>query len=187
MRLQTFDVLLWWRHTILNSSDSPIGKGPTFNTSRTIVPPDRPPTVTEVMWATIPFLITMIVALLTITYVPASPKSRPRCRPTIRRAAAASRMSRNATDDPDAQIIVVTEVPLVSSDGTPVKTKAGAPIVNKLTDCAASTDKDSCRELFLNVSSCKISPPAPPTPASPTPSPPGSTPTRASSRGTEGH
>ena len=28
--------------------------------------------ITEVMWATIPFLITMIVALLTITYVPAA-------------------------------------------------------------------------------------------------------------------
>src|SRR5678816_1583900 len=27
--------------------------------------------ITEVMWATIPFLVTMIVALLTITYVPA--------------------------------------------------------------------------------------------------------------------
>jgi hypothetical protein len=53
----------------------------------------------------------------------------------------------------------VTEVPLVSSDGAPVKTKAGAPIVKKLSDCAGSTDNDSCRELFLNVSNCKISPP----------------------------
>ena len=32
-------------------------------------------------------------------------------------------------------------------------------IVRKLADCAGATDVDSCRELFLNVSSCKICPP----------------------------
>jgi uracil-DNA glycosylase len=65
----------------------------------------------------------------------------------------------NAGDDQAAQIIVVGQVPLVSSDGTPIKDKAGAPIVKQLADCATATDVDSCRELFLNVSACKINPP----------------------------
>ncbi len=51
----------------------------------------------------------------------------------------------------------MTEVPLITSDGKPVTDKAGAPIVKKLADCAGSTDQDTCRELFLNVSNCKIS------------------------------
>jgi hypothetical protein len=200
--------------------------------------------ITEVMWATVPFLLTMIVALLTITYVPAftevsasmSPYDPARSgrvqdlsnlvhvasealsvvrevalvdatgaplhdatgKPITKRIddcnAIKDELTRsgcqqvffdvkacrgkpdeavcthqaiahwvvknlNATDDPALQIIVVTEVPLVTADGAPIKTKAGAPIVKKLSDCAGSTDNDSCRELFLNVSNCKISPP----------------------------
>ena len=34
-----------------------------------------------------------------------------------------------------------------------------APLVRTLAGCANIIDKDSCRELFINVSSCKISPP----------------------------
>lgn len=203
--------------------------------------------ITEVMWATVPFLITMIVALVTITYIPVlteisasmSPYDPARsgraqdlatmihvaveersvvreitlvdaagvplhdaagklvvkriddcnaikdeigrggcqqvffdvkaCRgkPPGDEATCAHKAvahwvvhSLNATDDPGVQIVVVAEVPLVTSDGTPVKTKAGAPIVKQLAGCASSTDADTCRELFLNVSACKIDPPA---------------------------
>jgi tripartite ATP-independent transporter DctM subunit len=200
--------------------------------------------ITEVMWATIPFLLTMIAALLLITYVPVltdisasmSPFDPARSgrvqdlsamvhvaaeelsvvrdialvdaagNPLLDKAgkpahkklddcnAIADQIARggcqqvffdvkachdkpdeaacshkaiahwvvknlNAADDTDAQIVVVTEVPLVTSDGTPVKSKAGPPLVKKLSDCDAATDKDTCRELFLNVSNCKISPP----------------------------
>ena len=200
--------------------------------------------ITEVMWATIPFLVTMIVALLTITYVPAltevsasmSPYDPARSgraqdlasmvhvaveeRNVVREVAlvdaagaplhdaagkpVAKRIddcnaikdeiakggcqqvffdvkacrgkpdeavcshkaiaswvvkNLNASDDPDTQIIVVTDVPLVNSDGKPVTDKAGAPRVKHLADCAAATDRDTCRELFLGVSNCKISPP----------------------------
>ena len=49
-----------------------------------------------------------------------------------------------------AQIVLVTEVPLTTSDGTPVKDKkSGQPIVKKLADARAATDPDTCRELFL--------------------------------------
>ena len=200
--------------------------------------------ITEVMWATIPFLITMIVALLTITYVPAitevsasmSPydparngrvqdlvtmvhvaveslsvvhevelvdasgaplagadgkpihkqledcdkiadalaktgcqqvffdvkgcKGKPDEAVCSHKAIASWVVKNlNASDDTKAQVVTVTEVPLVGSDGAPVKTKAGTPVVKKLADCAAATDSDTCRELFLNVSNCKISPP----------------------------
>jgi hypothetical protein len=40
-----------------------------------------------------------------------------------------------------------------------VKGKDGNQVVKKLADCASATDVDTCRELFLNVSNCKISPP----------------------------
>ena len=64
-----------------------------------------------------------------------------------------------ASDDQAQQIVLVTEVPLVNSDGGTVKDKSGNAVVKKLADCANATDVDTCRELFLNVSNCKISPP----------------------------
>jgi hypothetical protein len=65
----------------------------------------------------------------------------------------------NQGDDAAHQFIVVTEVALVSGDKV-IKDKAGAPIVMKLDDCAKATDEATCRELFVNVSNCKLSPPA---------------------------
>jgi hypothetical protein len=194
--------------------------------------------ITEVMWATIPFLLTMIVALLTVTYVPAltvvpeaervgrvvdlaamihaeverlqvtgdvtlvDAAGRPlldahgqpivqhiadcdkatseiakggcqqlffdvkdcRGKPdqkTCEHRAIASWVvkSRNGSDDGTSPIIVVTEVPLVDSSGTPVTDKAGNPHVCKLASCASVIDKDSCRDLFITASNCKILPP----------------------------
>jgi C4-dicarboxylate transporter, DctM subunit len=199
--------------------------------------------ITEVMWATIPFLVTMIVALLTITYVPvltevsasmspydparsgrvqdlagvvhvaveelsvvrevalvdaaggpltdaAGKPARRRlgdcdaikdeiakggcqqvffdvkaCRGKPDEAACAHRAvahwvvkNLNASDDPSVQIVVVSEVALVGAGGAPIVDPAGAPVVKKLADCAAATDVDSCRQLFLDVSACRISP-----------------------------
>ncbi|TMQ26896.1 MAG: TRAP transporter large permease [Deltaproteobacteria bacterium] len=197
--------------------------------------------ITQVMWATIPFLITMIVALLTITYVPAltvvpeaertgriadllaiphaeieklqagkditlvdaagkplADASHPApivkhladcdaitdeiakggcqkpffdvkdCRgkpnqQTCEHKAIACWVvsSLNASDDGKTPIIPEAEVPLLDSDGNPLKDKAGHQRIRKLADCARADviDKDSCRELFINVSNCKICPP----------------------------
>ncbi len=201
--------------------------------------------ITEVMWATIPFLITMIVALLTITYVPtitttsvdlgvaiglapdnrngrvqdlyelvhvaadeltvvrdvtlvdasgaplAGPDGKPvtvhladcdkiedeitkggcqkvffdvkACKgdATCKNKAIADWVVKNVNggDDPSKQFVLVQEIPLVCPDGSPKKDKTGQ-IVKKLADCANDTDVDTCREIFLNVSNCKISPPA---------------------------
>jgi hypothetical protein len=192
--------------------------------------------ITEVMWATIPFLITMIIALLTITYVPAltvvpeaertgrvqdlaslvhvaseeinvirdvtlvdaagaplkdgdgkdvvvhladcdkieDEIAKGGCQKVFfdvkackgdkacanKAVAAWVVANRNGGDDPDKQFVLVSEVPLVCPDGTPKKDKHGAQIVKKLADCAADTDVDTCREIFLNLSNCKINPPA---------------------------
>lgn len=191
--------------------------------------------ITEVMWATIPFLITMIIALLTITYIPAltvvpepertgrivdlqtmvhiaveelsvtkevtlvdaagnvlpGPDGKPivkklgdcdaitdeiskggcekvffdvkACKgdkTCANKAVAAWTVSNlNGGFDPKVQIVLVDTVPLVTSDGSPVKGKDGNQVVKKLANCASATDVDTCRELFLNVSNCKISPP----------------------------
>jgi len=191
--------------------------------------------ITEVMWATIPFLVTMIVALMTITYVPqltvvpepertgrvqdlatlvhtaaeeltvvrevtlvdatGAPLPGEGGKPIVKKlddcnaitdeiakggcqkvffdvktcgtdktcankAVAAWVVSNvNSGDDPKTQIVLVQEVRLINSDGNPVKAKDGSPVVKKLADCANATDVDTCRELFLNVSNCKISPP----------------------------
>jgi tripartite ATP-independent transporter DctM subunit len=195
--------------------------------------------ITEVMWATIPFLLTMIVALLTITYVPKltvvpeaervgriadleamirseveklqvvkditlvdaagkilpGPDGQPivkhlddcakltqeiarggceklffdakdcRGKPDAARCehraiAAWVVASLNASDDGTSPIIVVTEVPLIDGDGKPVADKTtGGQRLRKLADCANVVDKDSCRELFINASSCAINPP----------------------------
>src|SRR5262249_8286350 len=63
------------------------------------------------------------------------------------------------TDDGKTPIIVVTEVSLLDGNGDPLKDKAGNQRVRKLADCDTVTDKDSCRELFIAASNCKISPP----------------------------
>jgi C4-dicarboxylate transporter DctM subunit len=196
--------------------------------------------ITEVMWATIPFLITMIVALLTVTYVPGltvvpeaertgrvtdlvtmvhaeiektqvvgeltlvdaagNPLKDASGAPIVKRLADCEKLteatakggcqqpffdvkdcrgkpdaqacahkavacwvtrSLNASDDGTSPVIVATEVALLDGNGAPVKDKkTGAQRVRKLAECETQTDKDSCRELFINVSNCRICPPA---------------------------
>ncbi len=198
--------------------------------------------ITEVMWATIPFLVTMLVALITITYVPAltdisasmspydparsgrlgdltsqihvaaeeltvvkevtlvdsdgAPLTHADGKPVVKTLDECDKIANeiarggcqklffdvkgckgdptcghkaiaawvvanvNGGDDQAAQFVLVTDVPLTTNDGTPVKDKkTGAPIVKHLADCDKATDVDTCRELFLDVSNCKIAPP----------------------------
>jgi hypothetical protein len=63
--------------------------------------------------------------------------------------------------DQSKAIIVVEEVALVKPDGSPVKDKAGHPIIKKKAECdkLEGTYKETCMELFINASSCKIAPP----------------------------
>src|SRR4029077_9573825 len=78
----------------------------------------------------------------------------------------------NMNNDPldtEKALIVVTEVPLVDDTGAPVKDADekpidgadGKPRVKQFAACAPlkGTDRETCRSLFIDVSSCKIDPP----------------------------
>jgi hypothetical protein len=63
-------------------------------------------------------------------------------------------------DDPAKQIVLVEEIPIVNDKGEPVKDKkTGQPIVKKHAQCEEGSLGDTCRELFVNASNCKINPP----------------------------
>ena len=59
---------------------------------------------------------------------------------------------------PQQRIGIVWDGP-VGDGGKPVADKAGGQRVARLADCAGAVDKDSCRDLFINASNCKILPP----------------------------
>ena len=59
-------------------------------------------------------------------------------------------------------IITVREVSLIDASGQPIANKAtGQPIVKTLAECEKleGSYQETCKELFINVSSCHISPP----------------------------
>lgn len=113
--------------------------------------------ITEVMWATVPFLVTMIVALLVITYVPALTVV-----PEAERTGQISNlvtMVHTSAEEGRA----VKEVAIVDAAGNPLKDQKGVAIVKKLDDCNTITDtpkKDACQKLFFEVSNCKSAPDA---------------------------
>lgn len=111
--------------------------------------------ITEVMWATIPFLVTMIVALGVITYVPALTVV-----PEAERVGRIDNlvvMIRTAAEEGRS----VREVTIVDAAGNQLKGANGQPIVRKLSDCANATSeskKDVCQKLFFDVTDCKTDP-----------------------------
>jgi len=115
--------------------------------------------ITEVMWATIPFLVTMIVALLTITYVPALTVV-----PEAERTGTIGHlvvMVHAAAEEGRA----VPDITLVDAAGTMLKDAKGQPMVRHISECAGITDeakKDVCQALFFDVSACKTAPDAKP-------------------------
>lgn len=62
--------------------------------------------------------------------------------------------------DPEKAIVVVREVALVDAEGAPIAGKDGRPIVRRLEACdqLTGTQRESCRALFIEVSSCRIKP-----------------------------
>ncbi len=108
--------------------------------------------ITEVMWATIPFLVTMIAALVVVTYVPALTVV-----PDAERTGTINNlvvMVHTAAEEGRA----VKEVTIVDSAGNQLKDAKGQPIVKKLSDCTAIKDeskRDACQSLFFDVSNCK--------------------------------
>jgi C4-dicarboxylate transporter, DctM subunit len=112
--------------------------------------------VTEVMWATVPFLITMIVALVVVTYVPqltVVPE------PERRGNAAGLLQIVHETVDESRS---VREVALAVYDGTPVKGPDGAQVIKRISECDAITadlERGKCTGLFIDVTKCRKAPP----------------------------
>jgi tripartite ATP-independent transporter DctM subunit len=135
--------------------------------------------ITEVMWATIPFLITMIVALLTITYVPELTVV-----PEAERTGPVSTLVSIVQVGHEEAKVSVKDVPLVDFAGNPLKDAKGKPLVRHFKDCLPLKDEQArkdcenpkkephdprcamsdenkqttCQQLFFDVSECKPDP-----------------------------
>jgi C4-dicarboxylate transporter, DctM subunit len=119
--------------------------------------------VVEVMWATLPFLATMLVSLVIITYVPAItvvPEA-------ARRGTAANLIAIVRDGAEDARS--VKSIAFVSSTGTPILTSKGVPLTREFVECpklTGATPKETddliekCKEVFSDVSNCRLSNPA---------------------------
>jgi C4-dicarboxylate transporter, DctM subunit len=107
--------------------------------------------IVEVMWATVPFLITMIVALMVITYVPALTVVPPaEKRGSVDNLVA---LVREAVDT----VRSVQDVTLVDATGKVLPGADGKPVVKHLSDCEklAEADIEKCKNLFFEVSACR--------------------------------
>lgn len=94
------------------------------------------------------------------TCLPAPTAATPEQQACANKAIAAWAVS-NLNSDPldlEKAIIVVDQVAVVDSEGTPVKDAQGQPVVKKLASCGplTGTPRETCRSLFIEVSSCHI-------------------------------
>lgn len=109
--------------------------------------------ITEVMWATIPFLITMIVALLVITYVPALTVV-----PEAERVSPINNLVVMVETGIDESKVSMPVLDLVDAHGTKLVDDKGQPYTRKFTACKAIEDETRrtvCQQLFFDVSECK--------------------------------
>jgi len=110
--------------------------------------------IVEVMWATVPFLITMLVALMIITYVPSlTVVPEGERRGTI---ANLQVMVHEATET----VRSVQEVQLVDAAGVAIPGPDGKPVTRRLVDCEklGEGEIDKCKNLFFDVSACEEKP-----------------------------
>ena len=108
--------------------------------------------ITEVMWATVPFLLTMIVALITITYVPWLTVV-----PEAERTGTAHNLV-VLVDNAFEEKRAVKEVTLVATDGTVLQDETGKPVVVKAAECEAleaGDKKAACQNVFFYADQCK--------------------------------
>ncbi len=114
--------------------------------------------ITEVMWATIPFLITMLVALFVVTYVPALTVV-----PEAERVGPVKTLAAIVHTGLEEGKVAVKEITLVDAAGVPLKDLKGQPIVRQFKDCIDITDetqKTVCQALFFDATTCTPDPKA---------------------------
>ena len=111
--------------------------------------------ITEVMWATIPFLVTMMVALVVITYVPAITHA---SLPHAARSEPVSNLVEVVHTGYEELKVAVPDVTLVDVTGKPLLDEGGKPVVRHFKDCAAIKDdmeRNNCTQLFFTVTACR--------------------------------
>jgi len=117
--------------------------------------------ITEVMWATIPFLITMIVALLTITYIPALTEISASMSPYDPARSGRVQDLVAIAHGGVEELGVVKEIALVDAEGKPLLDAAGKPRRKNIKDCDAikdTTARDGCQAVFFDVKACRGKP-----------------------------
>lgn len=113
--------------------------------------------VVEVMRATIPFMLTLLVALMIVTYLPALTIV-----PEAERTAPISTLHSIVATGIEESKVKKPTITLVDAAGNELKGRDGKPIVRKFVDCAAiddATKKDNCQALFFDVTDCSQSDP----------------------------
>jgi tripartite ATP-independent transporter DctM subunit len=113
--------------------------------------------ITEVMWATVPFLLTMLVALFTITYVPQITllSVPPERNGSVRELVALVHESVQDSKVSEPEIL------LVDASGTPLRDASGHTVVMQYRACSSISDDTKqavCQALFFDVTACKAEP-----------------------------
>ncbi len=121
--------------------------------------------ITEVMWATIPFLVTMMIALLVITYIPSLTVV-----PPAKRTDRVANLVEIAEHGVEESRVSIAEITLVDSTGAKITNLDGKPIVRKFIECRpkkipigpdgkekplSEAEIRNCQKLFLDVTECR--------------------------------
>jgi len=120
--------------------------------------------ITEVMWATVPFLVTMIVALMVITYVPSLTVV-----PEAERTAPVMNLVEIAKTGVEESKVSIAQIQLVDAVGRPLKDVENKSTVRKFAECRPKAvegkpkeeiekEMTICQQLFFDVTDCKPNP-----------------------------
>ena len=109
--------------------------------------------ITEVMWATVPFLITMIVALVVVTYVPALTVV-----PEAERTAPVNNLVEIVHAGLEESKVAYPKLTLVDDRGVALKDEKGQPIEKAFLKCAElkeEMERTTCQQVFFDATACK--------------------------------
>ncbi len=111
--------------------------------------------ITEVMWATIPFLVTMLVALVVITYVPSITAVSV---PDPPRTAPVKNLLVMVETGIEENKVSIAQLRLVDALGNELKGMDGEPVVRQFKDCTKienESERNVCQSLFFDVTTCR--------------------------------
>lgn len=109
--------------------------------------------VIDVMKATLPFMLTLMVALMIVTYVPALTVV-----PPAERTGPISTLDSIVITGIEESKVSIAQLTLVDATGAELKDANGQPMVRKFTACSKienETAKTVCQSLFFDVTDCR--------------------------------